>query len=187
MIRRLFTMASAPSLLICVGTAVLWARSYSTGDCLSWDDSYRHKCFELYSGRGDFAIWAADDLFFDVPTEHRVFVRKDDPEFLDIAQAFEAHSYAVHSIGCVSFVRFSEGSAGIRYSIIIVPCWFVVALFAILPGGYLWRRYLHPQIATGHCPTCGYDLRASPDRCPECGTEQVRHSNATAENAKGAA
>jgi outer membrane protein assembly factor BamB len=53
-----------------------------------------------------------------------------------------------------------------------LPIWCIAALFALLPFAWLtglWRdRGRYPK---GHCPNCGYDLRATPGRCPECGHE----------------
>jgi len=50
---------------------------------------------------------------------------------------------------------------------ISVPHWFAF-LFTALPPLVWFSRRAHRQIA-GCCTRCGYDLRATPDRCPECG------------------
>jgi hypothetical protein len=56
------------------------------------------------------------------------------------------------------------------FSAIWMPLWFLAALFASIPARqiYLWFRYRRRK-ARGRCVTCGYDLRAGGDKCPECG------------------
>jgi len=49
--------------------------------------------------------------------------------------------------------------------IVGVPYWLACSLLASLPA-FRWRRR---GPTAGLCSACGYDLRATPDRCPECG------------------
>jgi hypothetical protein len=110
-------------------------------------------------------------------------------------QFFNAHGHHEVSLGPEFYVRYGPFITHINPMIATVigyvwdirgPYWALFLVFAILP--FLWaaswplravraRRLL---IHSGKCPHCGYDLRATPDRCPECGTIPAKPAEAEA-------
>jgi hypothetical protein len=61
-----------------------------------------------------------------------------------------------------------RGTRPLRVRLVTIRFPLLFALFSLVPLFVLARR-LPRRVRGGHCPTCGYDLRATPGRCPECG------------------
>ncbi|HEY2585700.1 MAG TPA: zinc ribbon domain-containing protein [Tepidisphaeraceae bacterium] len=176
MIRRLFTVASVISLLLCIATVVIWVRSFASETIL------------LESSRGRFLL-----IGIDCPSkavrEARDAATLDDflaqitvpPPNLTIgATALPPPSPVEHRGLGFLLVRGEWCEIPIAgttnfwtppFWIVGVPYWFITFLTAAIPMAWLWVRFRTAQRRrSNRCPACGYDLRASSGRCPECGT-----------------
>lgn len=69
-------------------------------------------------------------------------------------------------IADVAFLLPGVKSLGISFGYLIAMT-FLLPMFRLV-SFCRDRRAVH---RSGHCSRCGYDLRATPDRCPECGME----------------
>ena len=69
--------------------------------------------------------------------------------------------------------RFSDlGGGFLKGWSVLIPLWIPALLFSapfLLPLPRRWRRRKRKKL--GLCLECGYDLRASKERCPECGNK----------------
>ena len=142
--RRLFTLAAAGSLVLCVLAATAWIcrpRGAHTFLFLGWFCNV----FASTEGIG-LHIWVAFD------SEASTFVSHWDHLGLTIGSEH----------------RHVDGLETYWFIFMFYPL--VVSILASLPVAWLARRCIRHRRLEGTCPACGYDLRATPERCPECGT-----------------
>ena len=186
MIRRLFTLASALSLLLCSAMAVLWVRSYFWADTYLGHAGHWTAVAMSNRGRASLECFRADLPNFPRQTparsgylrlvSHSPRAQSGDPGVRHQAGAFGFSWYlsdggmVVRRTGMGQTIRtfFNQQRDG------SVPHWFAMLVFGALPASWLsgWRRQRRRRqwIETNRCSRCGYDLRATTDRCPECGT-----------------
>jgi len=155
--RGVFNLVVGVSLVLCISTGLLWAGSYSEPS--SWNPSHTVK---FYSQGGYVIVqWLneGNNLWIEGPYPDRI-LNENTCNFR--AGVLEISSLTRSQAG------FPKGTVVMVSS--SLDYWLPFGLFAILPvvaGPGMIRRWRKPK--TGFCTSCGYDLRATPDRCPECG------------------
>jgi hypothetical protein len=177
--RRLFNLAAAVSLVLCVATAVLWVRSYWVFDALTHGSATMGPFT-----RDDRAIWSANgrirclrstmrvvrgiaSIGGDPLGWHRVArpMTPGDP----VAMAGGPGGPAV--LGFAFGRRTSSSGAVVADDVaVLFPHAAPALAFVTLPACWALVRRREARAGAGCCRTCGYDLRATPGRCPECGT-----------------
>ena len=194
-VRRLFRILlnalTALSLLLFVATVVLWVRSADTIDEFEYHRYVRagaavHRLtWSITSINGGIGITRvtgsapAGDL--DTPIGMWCEHRQEDSQ----PQAYPSGGIILVDgtsraglrwrgfiIGQTPYYT-TGGKWQFRLRFVTVPAWFAVLTTAALPTVRFlrWRRNRRALShgRRGLCPSCGYDLRATPDRCPECG------------------
>ncbi len=162
-LRRLFNFAAAVSVVLCVASVIFWVRSYTWKEGFSFH--IKGVDCTTFSRFGGAALLltsgSADSAHFQLlrGVQSRIG-----------GNAVDYPEYSAAGFGFLEIGVRNDPTAP-RTRVFIIPFWFLTCVAAILPalsGWSLVRRH-RSIVMQGLCKNCGYDLRATPDRCPECG------------------
>jgi len=166
MLRHLYLIPLVLSLLLFAATIWLWVRSYQGPDELTWQ-TQSGRLYELISGHGTFDILCIPRW----PQKEGTRYYRENPH------VYYGTRYSKRLLGFGTDVIWPE--YGGRY--VNIPHWFVTCICAgaaFLFARVWWRRRVRDL--AGRCGKCGYDMRATPQRCPECGSIGVGSAPADA-------
>jgi hypothetical protein len=171
--RQAFNLLTATSLLACILAIAIWIRTVSGSDTftiLGAPVGNKVTLMTFFEEDGRIVFFREQQVrYFGEPRWDYTHLRAPSRSSLD---RFPWYSWR----HWFSYGHSVPGSYHNNYQIVahLLP---LVAFFGALPMLWLfqWRHRYKLRRIGSHCCVCGYDLRATPDRCPECGTTPPRH------------
>jgi len=186
--RKLFNLLTGMSLVIFTAAVMLWIRGHWQCDQVNWNNENNGVCFA--SANSVMAVMfgpnykGADAMPpFDSGWRYRHYpARANDQD--SVRCQIPAAVY--HRLGWLGFAydpnqlqTYNGPPKLVWYSShrLYFPHWSLAAITGILPSMWCWRRRRERvRRKLGRCVNCGYDLRATPERCPECGNVPAAHT-----------